>query len=176
MEGEAAFFSVTKFKSYITGNDFETILYTDHKPLVGMFKNKEPTDKQLANWVLEFSMLKVVVKYEEGRKNVLADALSRLAPLKQTEEPIQVSSITPLMVKFINTKIVKIEGEDYYNDSTSLRKVITDIQQQLELIEKAHNVGHEGSFKTYNRLKRDILLLNWRVPQLSFLLLSSNRI
>ena len=155
LEGAAAFFSVTKFKSYITGNDFETILYTDHKPLVGMFKNKEPTDKQLANWVLEFSMLKVVVKYEEGKKNVLADALSRLALLKQTEEPIQVSSITPLMDKFINTKIVNIEGEDYYDDGTSLRKVITDKQQQLELIEKAHNVGHEGSFKTYNRLKRD---------------------
>jgi len=60
-EGAAAFFSVTKFKSYITGNDFETILYIDHKPHVGMFKNKESTDGQLANWVLEFSMLKVVI-------------------------------------------------------------------------------------------------------------------
>ena len=68
-----------KFKAFITGNDFETILITDHKPLVSLFKSKSPVDndRQLTNWILTFSMLKVVVHYENGRKNVLADALSR---------------------------------------------------------------------------------------------------
>ncbi|MBE6494758.1 MAG: hypothetical protein E7Z84_09185 [Methanosphaera stadtmanae] len=37
----AAAFCVKKFKSYISGNPYETLLYTDHKPLVSLFKNKE---------------------------------------------------------------------------------------------------------------------------------------
>jgi len=42
IEGAAAFLCVMKFKSHIKGNDFETILYIDHKPLVRLFKIKNP--------------------------------------------------------------------------------------------------------------------------------------
>jgi len=34
LEGTAATYCVTKFKSYIAGNKYETLLYTDHKPFV----------------------------------------------------------------------------------------------------------------------------------------------
>ncbi|OUM56524.1 hypothetical protein PIROE2DRAFT_49408, partial [Piromyces sp. E2] len=66
-----------KFKPFITGNNYETILYTDHKPLVYIFKNKEPSSARHFKWISEFSILKVKVLYEEGKNNFVADALSR---------------------------------------------------------------------------------------------------
>jgi len=34
-----------------------------------------------------------------------------------------------------------------------LREIINDKRRRWELIDQAHSIGHEGSFKTYNRLK-----------------------
>jgi len=102
-------------------------------------------------------MLKVTVQYEEGKKNVIADALSRLTTTeeKETISTILVSSVTPLMDDFLKTKIINYEGERYYKEGDILRKVISDKQQQIELVRRAHEIGHEGSFKTYNRVRRD---------------------
>ena len=45
IEGTAAFYCTKKFKSYLNSNNFKTILFTDHKPLVGLFNNnKEPNN------------------------------------------------------------------------------------------------------------------------------------
>ena len=78
LEGVAAYYCVTKFKSFISGSKFNTTLITDHKPLVYIFNNKEPTSSRHIRWITEFSALKVTVVFEEGKKNVIADALSRL--------------------------------------------------------------------------------------------------
>ena len=53
-------------------------MYTDHKPLVGLFKNKETINSRQSRWVITFSMLKIKVIYEPGKRSVLADALYRL--------------------------------------------------------------------------------------------------
>jgi len=76
LEGTAAAYYVKKFKSYIGGNPHTTLLYTDNKPLVSLFKNKETYNSRKSRWV--FSMLKVEVIYKSGKMNVLAGALSRL--------------------------------------------------------------------------------------------------
>ena len=76
LEGLAAFYCVKKFKPFLTGNSFETILFTDHKPLVYIFNNKEPTSSRHVRWITEFSTLKINFKYEEGKKNVVVDTLS----------------------------------------------------------------------------------------------------
>jgi len=54
-------------------------------------------------------MLKVNVIYEEGRKNFIADTLSRLNLNEDTNEQIQVASATPLMDHYINKKIISID-------------------------------------------------------------------
>ena len=81
LEGTAVHYCVKQFKFYIEGNPYETIVYTDHKPLVGLFNNKEPNNARHARWCIDLSMLKVIVKYEPGKKNALADSLSRLLPI-----------------------------------------------------------------------------------------------
>jgi len=40
-------------------------------------------------------------------------------------------------------------------ESQNLRKVIENNNNKIDLVLKAHRVGHEDEFKTYNRLKRD---------------------
>ena len=54
------------------------MVYTDHKPLVGLFSNKEPNNSRHARWCIDLSMLGVRVEYEKGKNNNLADSLSRL--------------------------------------------------------------------------------------------------
>jgi len=43
----------------------------------------------------------------------------------------------------------------YYKSNGSLRKIEEDTKEKFQLIEAAHNVGHEGIYKTYHRLIRD---------------------
>ena len=78
LEGKAVVHCVKKFKSYFSGSPFTTIVYTDHKPLVSIFSKGEPTNSRHLKWIVELSTLKVNVQFQEGKKNVIADALSRL--------------------------------------------------------------------------------------------------
>ena len=83
MEGTAALYCIKKFKHYILGNNLVTSLVTDHKPLVGICNNTEPSNNRHLKWVTTLSALQVKVQFEEGRKNVIADALSRMDTMKK---------------------------------------------------------------------------------------------
>ena len=164
LEGTAAAYCVKKFKSYISGSPYETQLYTDHKPLVSLINNKETQNARQTRWVLLLSMLRVKVNYEPGKRNVIADALSRLKTKKEeiiaTVLP-DTSTLTPdYILNSFKDKFVIIKGEEFYQDNGTFRKVIKDEKEKLQLILDAHNVGHEGIFKTYNRLKRDYYWVN----------------
>jgi len=169
LEGTAASYCVNKFKSYISGSKFDTILYTDHKPLVGLFKNKEPNNSRQTRWVILLSMLNVKVMYEPGKKNVVADALSRMestnnkivATLATDPSTINSTKDNSLLVKF-KENFITINNEKYYMDkeSQNLRKVVENNNSKIDLVLKAHRVGHEGVYKTYNRLKRDFYWTN----------------
>ena len=95
LEGTAVHYCVKQFKFYIEGNPYETIVYTDHKPLVGLFNNKEPNNARHARWCIDLSMLKVIVKYEPGKKNALADSLSRLLPIiEENNSKVTIYNVT----------------------------------------------------------------------------------
>eukprot|EP00833_Pecoramyces_ruminatium_P015176 jgi/Orpsp1_1/1189208/evm.model.d7180000070286.1 len=157
LEGTAALYCVKKFKHYILGNKFDTILITDHKPLVGICTNSEPTTSRHLKWITTLSALQVKVQYEEGKKNVIADALSRMESERNIDEmdkkELSVVLISPNIENFINKKIIEIEGRKYYKQNGRLRKIIEDEKEKYQLIEAAHIVGHEGIYKTYHRLK-----------------------
>jgi len=161
LEGTALFYCITKLKSYIMGNPHQTIIYTDHKPLLGLLKNKEPSSARHTRWCLEVSMLNVDIRYESGKKNVVADALSRMKlkddmkvlALKITHETNE-DMVSKVIKDFINEKFTTINGEDYFIDGNNYRKLITDVNERIKLILEAHNIGHEGYYKTYQRLRR----------------------
>ena len=115
-------------------------------------------------WVLLLSMLKVNIIYEPGKKNVIADALSRMR-MKNEEvvatllSDLNINIDNKLISKF-NDKFIKVNNEEYFVNQGSLRKVIKEDKQKIKLILEAHRIGHEGVFKTYNRLKRDYYWVN----------------
>ena len=132
-------------------------MVTDHKPLVGICNNTEPSNNRHLKWVTTLSALQVKVQFEEGRKNVIADALSRMDTMKKIEELEKKGNEMVLVSQniedFIKSRIVEIEGKKYYKQNGRLRKIVDNEEEKLKLIEAAHAIGHEGIYKTYHRLK-----------------------
>ena len=85
-EGLAVIFGILKFHQYVAGRTFA--VYTDHKPLVGLFGGKTPrvTSPRLMRWLMTSSAYSFEVKYRPGKENGNADMLSRL-PLPCQEGP-----------------------------------------------------------------------------------------
>ena len=163
LEGTGAVYCVEKFKSYITSSKFETILYTDHKPLVGLFRDKETNNSRQTRWVLLLSMLRVKVIYEPGKKNVVADALSRMNTIEENKVLATIiSEGNPELMNKYKDNFIEIDNVEYFKEKSSntLRKVIKNDEEKIKLILQAHEIGHEGIFKTYNRLKRDYYWTN----------------
>jgi len=162
LEGTALIYCVTKFKPYILGNPIQTIVYTDHKPLIGIFKrNKEPTNARQTRWITEVSSLGIEIKYEPGKRNVIADALSRVR--REEDKTVLATKITTgldenllskVIKEFIEEKFTNIDGTEYFIDGNTYRKLVTDTNERIKLILEAHNIGHEGYHKTYQRLRK----------------------
>ena len=65
-----------KYEYIFNGKETSTI-YTDHKPLVG-FLNAEEHEDIFARWAIKLRLHNIRLKYIEGKKNVVADGLSRV--------------------------------------------------------------------------------------------------
>jgi len=78
LEGTAAYYCINQFRPYILSNPFQTILYTDHLPLVSIIKKLEPATSKHVRWCNLFSQFQVNIVYQPGKGNIIADALSRI--------------------------------------------------------------------------------------------------
>ena len=76
--------AVEKWDKYLRGQEF--LLETDHEPLVN-FANKEQLNKRCERWRLRLAEYRFKVKHIEGKKNNMADYLSR-SPVEMAEEDI----------------------------------------------------------------------------------------
>jgi len=129
-------------------------LVTDHKPLVGICNNTEPSNNHHLKWVTTLSALQVKVQFEEVRKNVIADALSRMDTMNKMEElekeGNEVVLVSQNIENFINSRIIEIEGKKYYKQNGRLSKIIKDEDEKFRLIETAHTIGHEECVRIIN--------------------------
>ena len=79
-EAYATYWSIQKFQFYLGGTLCN--LQCNHKPLAPFLGNmKNPT---LNRWALELTEYNIVFKHIAGKKNVVADAISRL----EQKEPV----------------------------------------------------------------------------------------
>ena len=81
----AIMFSLKKFRSLILG--YNTTVYCDHKPLVGIFKTSSP-EGTMGRWVLEAQEYNIDVKYLPGKLNILGDSLSRIKVNTNVEDDL----------------------------------------------------------------------------------------
>lgn len=72
----AIHWAINHFKPYVYGRKFK--IKTDHRPLVYLFGMKEPT-KKLTQMRLDLEDYNFEIEYIQGKNNVGADALSRIA-------------------------------------------------------------------------------------------------
>ena len=80
-------FGVKKFHKYLYGRDF--LITTDHKPLLGLFKEDKPTpvlaSSRIQRWSLTLAAYRYQLLYKRGAANVNADGFSRLLLPMQPE-------------------------------------------------------------------------------------------
>ena len=91
-EGLGVIFGVKYFHKYIFGR--KITIYTDHKPLLGLFHSSKVTSNmappRIVRWSLLLSAYNYILKYKPGKDISNADALSRLpcsVPEFQVPEP-----------------------------------------------------------------------------------------
>ncbi|CAF3306787.1 unnamed protein product, partial [Rotaria sp. Silwood2] len=77
--------AIEKWDKYLRGHEF--ILETDHEPLIH-FANKEQLNKRCERWRLKLAEYRFKVKHIQGKKNHMADYLSR-SPVEVAEEDIE---------------------------------------------------------------------------------------
>ena len=164
LEGLAINFAIQKFRQYLISSKQPTIFITDHKPLIGFYKNTIPSKSRHMRWIEEFNKYKIELKYEKGKKNVFADALSRL-PSKNSEEIVQcvnaiLADFNPKdldlpegIIKYFTKNYQVVDGTLYYKKNDDLYlKVIYKDEDKKDIINRAHEVGHEGAEKTAQRI------------------------
>ncbi|KAJ8403254.1 hypothetical protein AAFF_G00354710 [Aldrovandia affinis] len=89
-EALAVIFAVKEIHQYISGRHF--VVFTDHKPLLGLLHHSKPMPAVLSPCMLRWSVLLGAYDYElsyrPGKQLANADALSRLPlPTTETETP-----------------------------------------------------------------------------------------
>ena len=107
-EGLAMIFSVRKFHQYLYGLSFT--VYTDHKPLLGLFgENKSvPTmaAERIKRWALMLTAYEYTIQYRKRTEN--ADVLSRLPLTEDVKVPTISSAIAVLA--HLETTPVKVDN------------------------------------------------------------------
>lgn len=78
-------YALKKFHPYLWGATFE--IHTDHKPLKSLFQS-EIKNSKLQRWAIQISEYGAPIKYHQGKLNVRADMLSRIAAVQEIPETI----------------------------------------------------------------------------------------
>ena len=163
LEGLAIIYCLKKFREYIVSNKNITNFITDHQPLLGFFLKSKPVKGRHIRWIEEFNKYNIKLKYERGKGNIFADALSRL-PSKNNEGIINcinaiLSEINPKDLdlpegirKYFSKNYQIINNTLYYKRNNMYLKVIVRDEDKKNIIDRAHNVSHKGAEKTTLRI------------------------
>ena len=138
-EAYAAYRSIQKFQFYLGG--VLCYLHCDHKPLAQFFLGnmKNPT---LNRWALELNKYNIVFKHIAGKKNVVADAISRLKQKSLYVEPRDKNNPT---AKDIEDGVKNIIEEVHHIKSTQ------------DLTHKEIDIPMLRSYQKENRFCKDMV-------------------
>ena len=128
----AVYKSVQKFAFYLTGTDFT--LYCDHKPLTPFFTT-EMSSHVLDWWTLELQQFNLMFEYILGKKNMVADVISRLRTFglyqDNNNEDVQLSLKDA--IKYIREEIHSFESTPKIPGYTKIDKLNVDLLRKEQL-------------------------------------------
>jgi len=130
------------WKAYLWGRPFT--VYTDHSPLTGIKTNKDITGR-LTNMILKLQEYDFEMIYLPGRKNVVADALSRTPIAKKT-------------MKEIEEAIERKEEGAIRMDNMEWRHAVIAAIQTKEIKEETEKRMKEGIVRERQRKKARAIL------------------
>ncbi|GJS39443.1 putative reverse transcriptase domain-containing protein [Tanacetum coccineum] len=117
-------FALKIWRHYLYGT--KSVIYTDHRSLQYIFDQKELNMCQ-RRWIKLLSDYECKIKYQPGKANVVADALSRKERLK----PRRVRAMSITIHSRLKTKILEAQGEAY-KDLKALAKWLRGLETHIE--------------------------------------------
>ena len=112
-EGLALVYAVKKFHQFLFG--FRFLMFTDHKPLLGLFSETSSLPARAAARVLRWAILlsgyNYELKYRPGEANGNADALSRL-PLDARNGEVSQKVVSVAMMELVKAPVTEKEVRD----------------------------------------------------------------
>lgn len=115
----AIYFAIKAFRPYIYGTTFT--VKSDHKPLIYLYKLKEPTSK-LLRIRLDLDEYDFEVVYIKGKENVCADALSRISST-DLRNLTETSSQVLVMTRAQKQKHISKEKEEAHETGKICQKI-----------------------------------------------------
>ncbi|GJV49295.1 putative reverse transcriptase domain-containing protein [Tanacetum coccineum] len=121
----------------------KSVIYTDHKSLQHIFRQKELNIQQ-RRWIELFSDYDYEIRYHPDKANVVADALNRMVRVK----PKRVRAMNMTLQSSIKGKILKAQKEAC-DESTGLQR---GLDEMIEPHKSKYSV-HPGGDKMYYDLR-----------------------
>ena len=125
-EGLACVFGVKRFHSYLYGHSFS--LYTDHKPLEGLFHEKKAIPAQASSriqrWALTLAMYEYHLEHKKGSEHANADALSRLPLPVSIDKTPQPPEVVLLMEQMRDSPVNTDHIRTWTRRDTTLSKIV----------------------------------------------------
>ena len=130
-EGAAVIFGIKKFHQYLYGERCK--IFTDHKPLLGLFKADKAVpalaSPRIQRWALLLAAYDYDLVYGEGSKHGNANGLSRL-PLSNTVVEVPISGETILLMDQLEALPVCADDiADWTASDPVLQQVLRKVQQ-----------------------------------------------
>lgn len=118
-------FAVKKFHCYIAGRS--VIIYTDHKPLLGIFgRNKTPKvmSPRMERWLVILGCYDYDLRFRPGKQNGNSDALSRLIVPESTPRPVPEPHGLFLMTGINSPHLTWEQVAEHTANDTELQRVL----------------------------------------------------
>jgi hypothetical protein len=160
--------SVEKFKGYIEGTKFNVI--TDCAAITYLKTMKTDGNNRIARWIMNLQNYDMEFHHKKGTLNVLPDALSRAVETLVTTgdnggDPEYLSLLNEILncpddfnnFKICNGKIYKLvlPRETCLADKSRFwKEYLPKSEIPRILLENHDDFGHQGIFKTYQRIKQ----------------------
>ena len=156
----AIFLSVKHFKHLLEGRSFT--IQTDHKPLVHIFKMKDPSPRQQRQ-ITFLSQFSCTIEYIAGKTNIIADCLSRIETCSISPTPLFTAEILtknqPSKADLHAFKNKHILRDGIYLDISipgTFRPILHE-NLRREAFKAVHNLHHPGVSSTFEILHTKVI-------------------